>query len=130
MEYGKLLLIIATSLSFGIAAGIIGAIYRCILAYEPILNWWFKFGQRYEKRSWFPAVWGCQKCISGQISLWFYSAIVIIPRIRGDWRQISHIGRWTMEMAGQGLGLVFGLILAISVAIYAADLMCKAINSK
>lgn len=130
MEYGNLLLIIATSIIFGIAAGIMGGIYRCILAYEPVLNWWFKFGERFEKKFFYPAVWGCQKCISGQICLWFYLVIVILPRIVRHWGQISMIRAWDMEMAAAGLGLLFGLILAVSVAIYAGELICKAINYK
>lgn len=46
--------------------------YRYILAYEPVLNWWFKFGAKFENRFFYKPIWGCAKCISGQIALWFY----------------------------------------------------------
>ena len=32
-------------LFFALMIGITGVIYRMILAYEPILNWWFMFGK-------------------------------------------------------------------------------------
>ena len=46
--------------------------YRAILAYEPVLNWWFKFGLRYEKKWFYKPIWGCSLCISGQMALWIY----------------------------------------------------------
>ena len=46
--------------------------YRLILAYEPILNWWFMFGNKFEKRFFYRPIWGCEKCFAGQIAFWIY----------------------------------------------------------
>lgn len=46
--------------------------YRLILAYEPILNWWFMFGAKFEKRFFYRPIWGCEKCLAGQIAFWTY----------------------------------------------------------
>lgn len=86
------------------AAGIAGGIYRNVLAYEPILNWWFRFGNRFEKKFFFPAIWGCVKCISGQFGLWSYLLLVIVP---GPWA-------W---------GYAWGLIVTICGAIAVGELM-------
>ena len=59
-------------LFFALMIGITGVIYRMILAYEPILNWWFMFGLRYEKRWFYKPVFGCEFCFAGQIAFWSY----------------------------------------------------------
>ena len=59
-------------LFFALIIGITGVIYRMILAYEPILNWWFMFGLRYEKRWFYKPVFGCEFCFAGQIAFWSY----------------------------------------------------------
>ena len=51
---------------------VLAVVYRLILAYEPILNWWFAFGARFEKYFWHAPIWGCQLCFAGQIALWTY----------------------------------------------------------
>lgn len=55
-----------------ISIALIAISYRNILAYENILNWWFRFGSKFENRFFYKPIWGCVKCISGQIALWFY----------------------------------------------------------
>lgn len=51
---------------------VVAYVYREVLAYEPVLNWWFKFGLKYENK-WFNApIWGCQLCFAGQNALWIY----------------------------------------------------------
>lgn len=52
--------------------GLFAVVYRHILAYEPVLNWWFRFGARFEERWFYKPIWGCELCISGQIALWTY----------------------------------------------------------
>ena len=51
---------------------VVAYVYREILAYEDVLNWWFRFGLRFEKRWFYKPVWGCQLCFSGQVALWIY----------------------------------------------------------
>lgn len=62
-----------------ISAGLIAAIYKGILAYEPVLNWWFRFGNKYEGKWFFPPIWGCIRCISGQMGLWAFIFLKVIP---------------------------------------------------
>lgn len=57
---------------YSVLIGLFAVVYRQILAYEPILNWWFKFGSRYESRFFYKPIWGCELCISGQVALWLY----------------------------------------------------------
>ena len=52
---------------------IVAYVYREILAYEDVLNWWFKFGLRFEGKWFYKPVWGCQLCFSGQVALWIYT---------------------------------------------------------
>ena len=47
-------------------------VYREILAEQPVLNWWFRWGIRFEKRWFWKPIWGCSLCISGQLALWIY----------------------------------------------------------
>lgn len=47
-------------------------IYRCFLAHEEILNWWFRFGDKYSCKWFYKPIWGCVYCISGQFALWVY----------------------------------------------------------
>ena len=51
---------------------IIAYVYREFLAHEEILNWWFKFGLKFEKRFFYKPIWGCQVCFAGQMALWIY----------------------------------------------------------
>lgn len=53
--------------------GLFAVVYRHILAYEEILNWWFKFGDRYSNRWFYKPIWGCELCVSGQIAFWTYA---------------------------------------------------------
>lgn len=60
-------------LLLAIAIALIAISYRNILAYENVFNWWFRFGSKFENRFFYKPIWGCTKCISGQIALWFYA---------------------------------------------------------
>lgn len=52
--------------------GLFAVVYRHILAYEEILNWWFVFGDKFSKKWFYKPIWGCELCISGQIAFWTY----------------------------------------------------------
>lgn len=60
------------SLSLVLMTATFATVYRGVLAYEPITSWWWKFGNRFEDRWFFNPIWGCEKCISGQLALWSY----------------------------------------------------------
>jgi len=54
------------------AVAVTAVVYKEILFREPILNWWLRFGERWERRWFFKPIWGCHKCIAGQAALWLY----------------------------------------------------------
>jgi hypothetical protein len=97
--------------------GTIAAVYRNILAYEPVLNWWFKFGQRFEKRWFFAPIWGCVRCISGQFGLWFFVFLEILPGFQ-------ETGYTFLEI----FGLIFGLLFTICASILFAIVLSRLIK--
>jgi hypothetical protein len=104
-----------------LGCGVIGAVYRGILAYETILNWWFRFGSRFEKRWFYEPMWGCVKCITGQLALWWFLFLEIIPRFLETQRPV-------MEISTLLFGLLFTICGAILTAIILALLITKLEN--
>lgn len=72
-----------TLIFIGIAllSAIIAIVYRKILAYQPVLSWWFKFGLDYSNKWFYQPIWGCEKCFAGQLTLWFYLLSIIGSKI-------------------------------------------------
>lgn len=66
-------------------------VYKNFLAQEPVLNWWFKFGDRYHKKWFYAPVWGCEFCIAGQLALWTYLLNVIFAVILKESAPISRL---------------------------------------
>lgn len=66
---------------FGLVVGFCANVYANVLAHEEIINWWFRFGSRYENRWFYKPIWGCQNCIAGQWALWYYVLRVIFDRV-------------------------------------------------
>lgn len=62
------------TLAFAGAIALIAIVYRYILLREKILHWFYRFGERYSDRWFFDPIWGCHKCIAGQMALWGYLA--------------------------------------------------------
>lgn len=69
------------SLTIGTLCAIVSVTMLVVLKNEPILNWWFRFGEtvgKYEKdkreaeRWFYKPIWGCEKCFAGQLAFWFY----------------------------------------------------------
>ena len=69
----------------GLSCAIVGVTINVIMPNERILNWWFRIGTRVgikhvgppgqesERERWFyRPIWGCEKCLSGQIALWSF----------------------------------------------------------
>lgn len=119
---------ILSALVIGGVAGMAGTVYRLVLAYEPILAWWFKFGNRYEGRWFFAPIWGCQLCISGQLSLWSFLLIEILPIILTETGRISHFTGPVIISIQTAFALLFSLIIAICAAIFTAKILSKVIN--
>ena len=92
--------------------GHLAVLYRRILAHEEILNWWFRFGSRFEGRWFWKPVWGCHLCISGQMALWTYVinwiSVVILSRNTATFDFLSSVvpvfTRWDFSVLN---GLIF-----------------------
>lgn len=108
-----MILAFAFLLLIGAASGISAAVYRFVLNQEPVLNWWFRFGDKYNGRWFYPPIWGCHKCISGQLTLWSCVIICIISGWPLQWLPI----------------MILGTISAICIAIYVAIRLKKIIES-
>jgi hypothetical protein len=98
--------------------GTIAVVYRWVLAYEKIMGWWFHFGNRFEGRWFFPPIWGCHKCISGQMGLWFYVFLEIFRGFEATNTLVLEIFRH-----------IFGLLLTICMAIFTAILLAAPIKN-
>jgi hypothetical protein len=70
-----------TATLIGVASSIVGVAINYVMPNEKILNWWFRFGNKVgikivdgsEVERWFyRPIWGCEKCLSGQIAMWYY----------------------------------------------------------
>lgn len=118
------------SLLVGFCCGLIGAIYRSVLAYELILNWWFRFGNRYEGKWFFRPVWECAKCFSGQLAGWFWLAFKILPAIIRYCGQISRGLPFSIHYAQTGAALILGWFCAICAAIFTAIILQSFLTDK
>lgn len=65
-------------------------VYKTILAHG-ILKWWFRFGLHFENRFFYPAIWGCGACISGQASFWIYVISWFVVKKDGTSRKIDFL---------------------------------------
>lgn len=108
---------------WGASCGIIGAVYREILAYETGFTLWWKFGSRFENKWFFRPVWGCAHCFAGQLAAWTFFLLRILPAAIALAGQISRnaVKPWfCIVQAATGL---FCLILTISAAILTAKVL-------
>jgi hypothetical protein len=46
--------------------------YVNVLAFEKCCSWWFQWGSKFEGKWFWEPIWGCHKCVAGQIALWSY----------------------------------------------------------
>ena len=111
-----MLIFLSTCVVLAICCGVIAAVYREILAYEPIASWWWAWGNKFEKRWFFAPVWGCVKCIAGQFGLWSFFFLVIIPAINGNFTVFLERKAPVLEF----FALFFGIVLTICGAILTA----------
>lgn len=110
------------ALIYALASGVSAAVYRGVLAYEPVLQWWFRFGNRFEKKWFFAPIWGCVKCISGQIALWAYTLTAIIPALLLETGRAGDIVAPAVYYTANPVAYLGGLIIAICGSIFTA--MC------
>lgn len=115
---------ILTALLWGASCGLIGAVYRSVLAYEEPFSAWWRFGARYEHRWFFRPVWACEKCFAGQLALWSYfiHALKIAVAMRPE-----RIPGVSASLQGYSIG---GHAAAICAAIFSAVIFARAIDQK
>jgi hypothetical protein len=101
------------ALFYALASGICAAVYRGVLAYEPVLQWWFKFGNRFEGKWFFAPIWGCIRCISGQIALWAYVLTAIVPAILIETGRFATLRPPAVYFTANPVAYLGGLIIAI-----------------
>jgi hypothetical protein len=119
--------IIGEALAMAGAIGIIAVVYIHILSLENILNWWFRWGNRFERRWFFRPLWGCEKCFAGQVALWLY---VIIHFPASETWQIADFWPWAVEIILSGIIWLFGAVLQVCGAILSAYTINKFITKK
>jgi hypothetical protein len=112
---------------WGFSCGIAGSVYRT-LAYEPFFSPWWQFGNRYEKRWFFKPVWACAHCTAGQLALWTYLIIKILPPTVHAIRLEGGFFLYRVHYFAAAFRGLFCLILAISVAIGTAKIFYKKIE--
>lgn len=124
--------IMGTLFLYGAFIALFAVTYRLILAYQPVLNWWFRFGLRFSNKWFYNPIWGCELCFAGQVALWVYLLnwlSVNLDRNTPFWRLIYMI---VPKIAPQGFNALNGLIF-ISVTILftniAAHLFLKYIKN-
>lgn len=118
-----------SALCIGIGCAVISVTMIVIMSNEPILNWWFKLGEKYgkdiiqgmEHERWFyRPIWGCEKCFAGQLALWFYFFGHIKANSPMDWQDMG----W-FNFPGYSL---FNHITTTCVAIFTAVILSHIIN--
>jgi hypothetical protein len=115
---------------WGVSCGIIGAVYRQILAYEETFSFWWRYGARFEGRWFFKPVWGCAHCFAGQLAFWSWLAFgKIYPRLTQIAPPWAFYGKPAFYTFGF-LAVLFSLLLTISAAILASKILAWYLEKK
>jgi hypothetical protein len=120
--------LIFEALTWGLASGIVGAVYRGILANEETFNRWWRFGARFEGRFFFKPVWSCGHCAAGQFALWTYFLLRILPAIVDAIRLNGWLFLHSIKYFSRGGIVLFCLTIAISTAILVAKVLTYFLN--
>lgn len=78
--------------------GLFSVTYRDTISNEEILNWWFRFGSRFEGNWFWKPIWGCHLCISGQIALWIYAVNWITSAIHMGYNTTNYTIGWLIPI--------------------------------
>lgn len=105
---------------FSYAIAIISVVYIKILAFEDVLNWWFKIGLKFEKKWFYKPIWGCQLCFSGQVAFWIY----ILNWIHSKTNIINFLFVVIPEYKLTEFS-VFWLVFSVSISIFITFLIAK-----
>lgn len=107
------------TLAFAGVMALIAVVYAHILLREPVLHWWLKIGERYERRWFFKPVWGCHKCMAGQLALWLY----LLRLVPYDFKLLIYL-------PGSGHYSFIGHIFAIYASIFISEILATFYNNK
>lgn len=110
---------------YSILIAVLAVVYRLILADEPVLNWWFRWGLRYEKRWFWKPVWGCELCFAGQVALWTYVLNGIFGVIFSGNAPISRLVFFVIPKYDLEKISVFSCLIFISLSILFTFLLAK-----
>jgi hypothetical protein len=103
------------------ACAIMGVVYILILSREPILNWWFRFGARFEGRFFWKPIWGCELCFSGQAALWMYIILTGACPCLPKHMDAAGVAAWIAA----GAVWLFWLIYTICTAVFMAYILAS-----
>lgn len=108
--------------------GITAVIYKNFLAHEEVLNWWFRYGDKYEGRWFYKPIWGCVYCISGQLALWFYLVnwFGSVNFIKNSF--LSHFISFLVPNINPGNFSLLGLVIFICTVIFIVHILDKYFN--
>ena len=110
---------------YAMCIGLLATVYRSILAYEEILNWWFVFGRRFENSFFYKPVWGCEKCFAGQIAFWTYSINWLLAYLDASHKPgLILVFKVIPKYSFYNFNVLEGLIF-ISIAIATAAILAK-----
>lgn len=124
---------IILAMLIGIASAVIGVNIHLIINLEPVANWWFVLGGKVgikivngqEVERWFyRPLWGCEKCFSGQIALWWF----LLWHVRAGTGQAGHIVHWQGYWVAIQNYSLFCHVTAICCATFTAVLLSTLIK--
>lgn len=76
---------------YSLMIAIVAYVYKNFLAYEPVLNWWFKFGDQFHEKWFYKPIWGCEFCFAGQVAFWTFLLNVVFGVILDENAPISRL---------------------------------------
>lgn len=100
-----MLLVIFFSAVIAFAANV----YKNILAHEEVLNFWFRYGAKFQDKWFWKPVWGCELCIAGQWALWYYIFRLICDRFGAGLNIFWLMGQYPKLDYSLAEGLIFVL---------------------
>lgn len=109
---------------YAFCIAVFAVVYRIIIADEAILNWWFRFGLRFEKRFFYRPIWGCEKCFAGQIAFWVYLCSWVVSYLSAI-APISALFYKVVYIPRQEYFNVFSGVVFVSVTIFFTVILSK-----
>lgn len=114
-------------LFYAILIGITASVYRHILLKTDALAWWLKVGHRYMGKMWAKPIWFCDKCISGQLALWF---LILNVLFRLKTPILSDLIIFVIPIVeNEDINALNGFIL-ISISVLTTTIISKKINNE